>query len=96
MKVLIVFAHPEPKSFNVALLERSVEALRSCGHEVQVSNLYAMKFNPIASAEDFAERRFSEALQYDREQKHASAHQAFAPDTLYGLMRVSTARTGIQ
>ena len=80
MKVLIVYAHPEPRSFGRALLDRSVEALGADGHEVVVSDLYAMQFNPVATANDFTSRRFPDALQYDREQKHAHEHGAFAPD----------------
>jgi NAD(P)H dehydrogenase (quinone) len=80
MKTLIVYAHPEPRSFNRALLDRSVQVLQEEGHEVVVSDLYAMGFNPVASAADFSQRRFPEALQYDREQKHAHEHDAFAPD----------------
>ena len=80
MKVFIVYAHPEPLSFGHALLERSVATLREQGHEVQVSDLYAMQFNPVASAADFSERRFPEHLQYDREQKQASQKHTFAPD----------------
>lgn len=80
MRVLIVFAHPEPHSFGHALLDRGVETLRGQGHEVQVSDLYAMGFNPVASGADFTERRFPDALQYDREQKQASQKHTFAPD----------------
>lgn len=80
MKVLIVYAHHEPKSFNAALLQRSVDTLAALGHEVQVSDLYAMKFNPIAGEADFKRRRFPDALQYDREQKYAHEHEAFADD----------------
>ncbi len=80
MKTLIVFAHPEPHSFGRALLDRGVSALLASGHEVRVSDLYAMKFNPVASGEDFTARRFPDALQYDREQKQASQKQGFSPD----------------
>ncbi|MBC7378571.1 MAG: NAD(P)H-dependent oxidoreductase [Burkholderiaceae bacterium] len=80
MNVLIVYAHPEPKSFNRALLDRSVEVLREEGRTVQVSDLYAMRFNPVASDADFTQRRFPGQMQYDREQKHASQHGAFAAD----------------
>ena len=80
MNVLIVFAHPEPRSFGRALLDRGVSVLRDCGHDVLVSDLYAMNFNPVASGADFVERRFPEALQYDREQKQASRRRSFAPD----------------
>ncbi len=80
MRALIVFAHPEPRSFGHALLRRGTETLLSQGHEVQVSDLYAMNFNPVATGADFTERRFPDALQYDREQKQASHNGAFAPD----------------
>lgn len=80
MHVLIIFAHPEPQSFGCALLDRSVQELRANGHSVEVSDLYAMDFEPVASANDFTARRFPHALQYDREQKHASQHQAFSAD----------------
>lgn len=80
MKVLIVYAHPEPKSFNRALLARSTEELARLGHEVAVSDLYAMRFNPVAGADDFHQRRFPDVLHYDREQKHAWEHSAFSGD----------------
>lgn len=80
MKVFIVFAHHEPRSFGSALLRHSLDALQSLGHQVQVSDLHAMAFNPIASAADFTQRRFPDTLQYDREQKFAHEHNAFAPD----------------
>jgi NAD(P)H dehydrogenase (quinone) len=80
MNVFIVFAHPEAKSFGRALLDRSVRVLQEGGHQVAVSDLYAMNFNPLASAADFHSRRFPHALQYDREQKHAHHHHAFAQD----------------
>jgi NAD(P)H dehydrogenase (quinone) len=70
MKVLIVYAHHEAQSFNSALLARSVEVLTAHGHEVRVSDLYAMGFNPVATADDFGDRRFPDALRYDREQRH--------------------------
>ncbi|MAZ88516.1 MAG: NADPH quinone oxidoreductase [Cellvibrionaceae bacterium] len=89
MKVFILYAHPEPKfSFNAALLERSVATLEAQGHEVKVSDLYQMKFNPVASADDFSERRFPERLQYDREQKHAVAHQALSSDIAIEIEKV--------
>jgi NAD(P)H dehydrogenase (quinone) len=80
LKVFIVFAHHEPKSFGKAMLDRSIETLGRQGHEVVVSDLHAMKFNPVASEADFLHRRFPDALQYDREQKYAHERCAFAPD----------------
>ena len=80
MKILIVYAHPEKRSFNAAMLERSKTELAASGHDVRVSNLYEMGFNPVADADDFLERRFPDTLQYDREQKHAHTHHTFSDD----------------
>lgn len=89
MKVFILYAHPEPEqSFNAALLKRSIEALEAEGHEVVVSDLYKMKFNPVASGGDFAVRRFPDRLQYDREQKYALQHDALSPDILAEIEKV--------
>jgi NAD(P)H dehydrogenase (quinone) len=52
MKVHIVFVHELHKSFNGALLDVAVKALKDAGHEVTVSDLYAMKFNPVLSQAD--------------------------------------------
>lgn len=53
MKVFIVYAHNEDKSFNGALLKKSHEVLESKGHEIKVSDLYKMNFNPISGRHNF-------------------------------------------
>ena len=80
MKVLMVYAHQEAQSFNAALLARSVAELTALGHTVRVSDLYAARFNPVATAGDFGERRFPDRLQYDREQKYNFQHQSLSDD----------------
>ena len=64
MNTLIVYAHPEPRSFGRALLDRAVATLQEQGHTVQVSDLYAMGFNPVASAADFGQRHNADYLTY--------------------------------
>ena len=54
MKVLVVYAHPNPESFNHAVLERFIEGLQSKNHEVEILDLYAQGFNPLLSAADLA------------------------------------------
>lgn len=54
MRVLWVFAHPEPRSLSGALRDAGVRWLEDAGHQVMVSDLYAMGWNPIVSGEDFA------------------------------------------
>jgi NAD(P)H dehydrogenase (quinone) len=56
MNVLIVFAHPEPESFNGSLKELAVDTLKGQGHEVKVSDLYSMKWKAVLDKEDFPDR----------------------------------------
>ncbi|MGG2094753.1 NAD(P)H-dependent oxidoreductase [Bacillus sp. S13(2024)] len=53
MKHLLVYAHPNPQSFNYAILETLQGQLQEKGHEVRVRDLYAINFNPILAANDF-------------------------------------------
>lgn len=55
MRILIVYAHPEPDSLTGALKDVAVEHLRGAGHEVVVSDLYAMGWKAQADAADFGE-----------------------------------------
>jgi NAD(P)H dehydrogenase (quinone) len=81
MNVLIVYAHPEPKSFNGAMKDTAVETLTAAGHSVEVSDLYAMKFNPVVGAEDFTgERSNPDVLSIAREQTHAVETATLAAD----------------
>lgn len=52
MNVLIVYAHPDELSFNHAMMEAARTCLTEAGHAVEVSDLYAMGFNPVASLSD--------------------------------------------
>lgn len=80
MQVLIVHAHPEPKSFTTAMKDAAVEELTARGHSVELSDLYAMSFDPIAKAADFAPRRNPDYLVYALEQRRAHEAGSLAPD----------------
>lgn len=64
MRVLIVYAHPNPHSLNALLKDHAVEALQQSGHDVRVSDLYAMNWRADASAADFPARDASLPLDY--------------------------------
>lgn len=53
MKALIVYAHPDANSLTGSLKDLAVSALRADGHEVVVSDLYAMKWQSAADYTDF-------------------------------------------
>ena len=80
MNVLIVHAHPEPQSFNTALRDHSVKILAELGHTVEVSDLYAMGFNPVSGPDDFTDRANPDYLVYALEQRHGHETGTLAPD----------------
>ncbi|GME75653.1 unnamed protein product [Ambrosiozyma monospora] len=55
MKVLIVLAHPEPKSLTTALFNVTVDELEKLGHEVKTTDLYALNWKSAIDGADFPE-----------------------------------------
>ena len=47
MRVLTVYAHHDPRSFCHAVLEQFTLGLEDAGHESEVVDLYAIKFDPV-------------------------------------------------
>lgn len=80
MKVFIVHAHPEPNSFCTAMKSAAVEEFERLGHEVQVSDLYAMGFQPVASAADFSARANPDYCVYALEQRHGVSSGTLSAD----------------
>jgi NAD(P)H dehydrogenase (quinone) len=78
MKVLIVYAHPEPRSLNGSLKDFAVRRLREAGHDVQVSDLYAMNWKATLDASDSLDRdpeaRFDPSL--DSKRAYAAGRQS--------------------
>jgi NAD(P)H dehydrogenase (quinone) len=91
MNVLIVHAHPEPKSFTTAMKDAAVEELTARGHSVQVSDLYAMNFEPVARAADFSRRKNPDYLVYALEQRHAHESESLPTDIAAELAKVMVA-----
>ena len=62
--VLVVFAHWKRKtSFNGAMYDVALTTLKESGYNVLTSDLYALKWNPVVSKEDFGGKLFP-ALSY--------------------------------
>lgn len=55
MRVLVICAHPNPESFNHAILEQFTKGLTDGGHTFEVVDLHAIKFDPCIQLEDFAQ-----------------------------------------
>lgn len=80
MKVLIVYAHPESKSFNNAMKELAVSVLKGQGHELRISDLYSMNFKASLGRDDFLELTNTELVNYVMELKNAYEKQKLTDD----------------
>ena len=54
MKVLIIYAHPNPMSFTKAILDNFVRGLKEAEHQYEIVDLYKIKFNPVFQEMDFS------------------------------------------
>jgi len=77
--VLIVHAHPEPKSYSGALARVAAEAFTKAGHSVTFSNLCEMSFDPVSSRRNFLTVADAGYLKPQAEEKYATAHNGFSP-----------------
>lgn len=80
MKVLIVYAHPEPESFTGSLKNHAVSTLTRAGHEVEVSDLYALGFKPQIDWNDFREPANREYLSILSEHGHGARTDSLSED----------------
>jgi NAD(P)H dehydrogenase (quinone) len=55
MKISLVLAHPDSKSFNHAIASTAVDELNRRGHEIFFHDLYAEKFDPLLPAKEIPE-----------------------------------------
>jgi NAD(P)H dehydrogenase (quinone) len=47
MNILVILAHPNPKSFNAAIAQTVVQTLKAGNHEVLFHDLYQENFDPV-------------------------------------------------
>ncbi|MFG2111199.1 NAD(P)H-dependent oxidoreductase [Streptomyces sp. NPDC048718] len=79
MKTLIVHAHPEPTSLNGSLKDLAVSTLENAGHEVRVSDLYAMGWKAALDGADYGPAA-SSPLQVVRDSGRAFDAGLLTPD----------------
>jgi NAD(P)H dehydrogenase (quinone) len=93
MRLLVVYAHPEPHSFCGALRNTAVNALRRLGHDVVESDLYAMGFNPVGGPGDVTQRADDGVFRYQAEQVAASKSGRFEPALAREMDKLRSADT---
>ena len=70
-KFLIIYANPNNKSLCSTLRDKTIKILKNKECEVRESDLYAMKYNPVASPDDFKILKSKEYFNYLDEQVFA-------------------------
>jgi NAD(P)H dehydrogenase (quinone) len=80
MRIFIVHAHPEAKSFNGAMTRAAIEALQAAGHELMVSDLYAMGFNPVSDRGNFTTVHDPNYYRQQAEEAHAAKFDGFTKE----------------
>lgn len=74
MKYLIICAHPNPASFNHAILQTVMKELKGKNKDVTVRDLYKLNFNPVLSTGDMvALQSGSVPEDIKKEQKYISS-----------------------
>lgn len=88
---LIVFAHMNPKSFNSAVRDRTVQAIKKNGHTVEVSDLYQMNFFPVAGKNDFKEVINGEQMNLLEEQQNSFKNNLYSDEVKTEMEKVKRA-----
>jgi NAD(P)H dehydrogenase (quinone) len=55
VQISLILAHPDPGSFNHAIAQTAVEAIKANGHRAFYHDLYQEKFDPLLNQEEIAE-----------------------------------------
>lgn len=72
MNHLIIYSHPNPASFNHAIKETLVRALKEKGRSVRVRDLYALRWDPVLRGDELQALQDSQKVSRDVaiEQEH--------------------------
>jgi NAD(P)H dehydrogenase (quinone) len=78
MNVFIVYCHPEPQSFNRAMLQTACKTVVEAGHEVLTSDLYEMCFDPVSDRRNFTTTKDTGYFKQQVEELYANQNNGFA------------------
>jgi NAD(P)H dehydrogenase (quinone) len=80
VNVLLVYAHPEPRSLNGSIRDFMVDRFVRAGHSVEVSDLYAMRWKASLDADDFPQRDAMQPFSPSADSKRAFTEGAQTAD----------------
>jgi NAD(P)H dehydrogenase (quinone) len=79
-QVLVIYAHPEPRSLNGSLKDVILRSLEELGHKIEVSDLYEMKWKAVVDAADFQNFDSNNRLQVTAASRRAFEAGEQTPD----------------
>ncbi len=89
MRILVILAHPKSDSFNAAVCAALCGGLRAAGHEIDIADLYAERFDPVLQADELEAdgriRSREDAAGYQRRILRADALALVFPVWWFGL-----------
>jgi NAD(P)H dehydrogenase (quinone) len=91
LKVFLVLAHPERRSFNGAMADTALETLRGLGHDVAFSDLYRMGWDPVSGRRNFTTVKNPDFFKQQAEEDHATEIRGFAPDVEAEIAKMEAA-----
>ncbi len=80
MNVLIILAHPEPRSYNAALARAAAASFAARGDEVRMLDLCAAGFDPVERADHYAHRQMPGRFDAQVEQRFNSEEDTLPAD----------------
>lgn len=90
MKVLIVHAHHEPKSFSSALARRAEKSLKAQGHIVDFADLYQEQFDPVSDRRNFSSVADANFLKQQAEETLVTEIRGFSPELEKEIVRLES------
>ena len=88
---LVVLAHPDRRSFNAAWADATVQAATDAGHEVLVSDLYALGFDPVEGPHHYADWPTDTPFDPLKVQEQSAAKGALPDDVQAEIAKVRQA-----
>ncbi len=88
---LVVLAHPDRRSFNASWADATVQAAKDAGHEVLVSDLYALGFDPVEGPHHYADWPTGTPFDPLKVQEQSAAKGALPDDVRAEIAKVRQA-----
>jgi len=89
LNILIIYCHPEPTSFNAALRDVAIEAFKSTGNLVEVSDLHREGFDPVEISDHYQNRALTARFEPLTEQRHACETDSLPADVSREIERLN-------